>query len=93
MSRMEDGRHICSVKQVYDIVYVMDESGNIIETYRALELAKKWFRTSNDSFFETYGFNWVPRGRYYEEARRQIEKEETHEINQALHGNPNAYRW
>ncbi|AYK08875.1 hypothetical protein D8Z77_22395 [Brevibacillus laterosporus] len=36
------------------------------------DLAKTWFRTSNDNFFELYGFNFVPRGMLYEEAREFV---------------------
>ncbi|MED1787605.1 hypothetical protein P4V47_08805 [Brevibacillus laterosporus] len=33
------------------------------------DLAKVWFRTTNDNFFKIYGFNFVPRGKLHEEAR------------------------
>ncbi|CAF1778083.1 hypothetical protein NRS6094_04333 [Bacillus subtilis] len=36
------------------------------------DLACAWFKCSNDVFFDIYGFNFVPRGRLYEEARKHV---------------------
>jgi len=36
--------------------------------YHAWDLACSWFQTDNDTFYRVYGFNYVPRGKLYEEA-------------------------
>ena len=36
------------------------------------DLAVEWFQTSNDAFFERYGFNFVPRGKLFEEAKEFV---------------------
>lgn len=34
------------------------------------DLAKDWFQMSNDDFFNQYGFNFVPKGQLFDEAKR-----------------------
>lgn len=36
------------------------------------DLAKAWLTMSNDSFYELYGFSWVPPSWMYEQAREFI---------------------
>lgn len=36
------------------------------------DLAVEWFQMSNDDFFEKYGFNFVPRGKLFEQAREYV---------------------
>lgn len=36
------------------------------------DLAVEWFQTSNDTFFEKYGFNFVPRGKLFDEAKEYV---------------------
>lgn len=33
------------------------------------DLALEWFQTDNDTFFERYGFNFVPRGELFNKAK------------------------
>ncbi|MEK5038924.1 hypothetical protein [Sporosarcina sp. FSL K6-3457] len=33
------------------------------------DLAVNWFQMTNDGFFNLYGFNFVPRGRLYSDAK------------------------
>jgi len=42
------------------------------EGYYQWDLAVNWFRMSNDGFYNMYGFNFVPRGRLYEDAREFV---------------------
>ncbi|CKE77448.1 MULTISPECIES: hypothetical protein [Bacillus cereus group] len=37
--------------------------------YSQWDLAKDFFRMSNDAFFNIYGFNFVPKGRLFDEAK------------------------
>ncbi|MDZ5608591.1 hypothetical protein U2I54_16190 [Bacillus pseudomycoides] len=39
------------------------------------DLAKDYFQMSNDAFFDHYGFNFVPRGRLYKEAKSFLESQ------------------
>ncbi|WP_197260771.1 hypothetical protein [Brevibacillus laterosporus] len=43
-----------------------------IRGHHRWDLAKAWFRTTNDNFFKIYGFNFVPRGKLHEEAREFV---------------------
>lgn len=36
------------------------------------DLAVNWFQMSNDGFFALYGFNFVPRGRLFTEAKEFV---------------------
>jgi hypothetical protein len=36
------------------------------------DLAKSWLTMTNDSFFDRYGFNWVPPIKMYENARKYL---------------------
>ena len=40
--------------------------------YWQWDLACTWFRVTNDDFFRIYGFNFVPKGKLYEEAREFV---------------------
>lgn len=40
--------------------------------YPKFKLALDFFQMSNDAFFELYGFNFVPKGNLYDEARKYI---------------------
>ena len=50
---------VIGYKEVVNTVFVKFYSG-IIRTYEATELTKAWFNMSNDTFFEIYGFSYVP---------------------------------
>lgn len=36
------------------------------------DLAVEWFQMSNDYFFEKYGFNFVPKGKLFEQAKEYV---------------------
>ena len=36
------------------------------------DLAVEWFQTSNDMFFEKYGFNFVPKEKLFDEAKEYV---------------------
>lgn len=59
-------------KEIDNIVIVYDCKGNIKTEYNAIELAKTWFQCSNDSFFNRYGFNYIPSGKVYDIAKKQL---------------------
>jgi len=40
------------------------------------DLAKDFFQMSNDAFFKIYGFNFVPTGRLYDEAKSYLARQE-----------------
>ncbi|AJG95811.1 hypothetical protein I6G77_04400 [Bacillus tropicus] len=40
------------------------------------DLAKDFFRMSNDAFFKMYGFNFVPRGRLFDDAKSFVANQE-----------------
>lgn len=40
------------------------------------DLAKDFFRMSNDAFFKIYGFNFVPRGRLFDDAKIFVANQE-----------------
>lgn len=40
------------------------------------DLAKDYFQMSNDAFFDHYGFNFVPTGRLYDEAKGFLARQE-----------------
>lgn len=56
------------------------EDGDVVASYDAIDLAMKWFRMDNDTFFEVYGFNWVPHGAIYDTAKRNVERREAAEM-------------
>lgn len=56
------------------LLIVKDGFGNYVAKYNTVDLAIQWFNMSNDAFFSTYGFNWIPRGQVYETARRKAGK-------------------
>jgi hypothetical protein len=55
-------------------VLVYDGNNKLIETHSTIELGKAYFSMSNDSFFDVYGFNFVPSGTYYELSKRAAGK-------------------
>lgn len=59
-----------NVHEVYGLVFVTDGFGKIVAKYNPVALGVEWFNMSNDMFFSVYGFNWVPRGQVYDEARK-----------------------
>lgn len=36
------------------------------------DLAVDWFQTSNDTFYKVYGFNYVPKGQLFEQAKEYV---------------------
>ncbi|HDR7254294.1 TPA: hypothetical protein QCW96_003646 [Bacillus pacificus] len=40
------------------------------------DLAKDYFRMSNDTFFKVYGFNFVPKGQLFDEAKSFVWSQE-----------------
>lgn len=53
-----------------DKVKVYNGNNELVKTYSTLELGKAYFSMSNDSFFNVYGFKFVPSGKYYELSKR-----------------------
>ena len=47
----------------------------MINGYDELQLAKKWLCMSNDLFYKTYGFSWVPSLKIREIAMEELKKE------------------
>ncbi|AEA15505.1 MULTISPECIES: hypothetical protein [Bacillus] len=41
------------------------------------DLAKDFFRMSNDAFFKIYGFNFVPKGRLFDDAKSFVANQES----------------
>jgi hypothetical protein len=52
-------------RQIGNKVLVYNGNNEVVEVYPTLELGKAYFSMSNDSFFDIYGFNFVPRGTYW----------------------------
>ena len=51
-------------------------SDGSVKWYDAIELGCAWFRMSNDSFYETYGFNFNPhKFGLYDYCRKLVYKE------------------
>lgn len=44
------------------VLIVRNGFGETVEILDAWDLTRTWLKTSNDAFFERYGFNWVPPG-------------------------------
>lgn len=44
--------------------------------YKQWDLAIDFFRMSNDAFFKIYGFNFVPRGRLFDDAKSFVANQE-----------------
>ena len=61
-------------KQVGSKVFVYNGYNELVETHNALDLGKAYFNMSNDIFFEVYGFNYVPRGVWWERSKRAAGK-------------------
>lgn len=66
---------VISVNETYsNKVIVKYESGKI-KTYDAYELTKNWFRMSNDTFYNYFGFNYIPSAKMQKWYRRKYFKE------------------
>lgn len=61
-------------KQIGSKVFVYDGNGKLVETHNAIDLGKAYFNLSNDIFYEIYGFNYVPRGIWWERSKRAAGK-------------------
>ncbi len=57
-----------------DKVLVYNGNNELVKTYSTVELGKAFFSMSNDSFYDVYGFNFVPRDPYYELSKRAAGK-------------------
>lgn len=56
-------------KQIGDKVFVYDGNDKLVHVYDTLDLGVSFFTMSNDIFFEMYGFNFVPRGIWWEKSK------------------------
>lgn len=61
-------------KQVGDRVLVYNGNNELVQVYSTIELGKAYFSMSNDSFFDLYGFNFVPRGRHWKLSKKAAGK-------------------
>jgi hypothetical protein len=55
-------------------VFIYNGNNELVKTYSTVELGKAYFSMSNDNFFNVYGFNFVPSGRYWELSKRAAGK-------------------
>lgn len=55
-------------------VHVYDGNGKLLESYPTVQLGKAYFSMSNDAFYNTFGFNFVPEGQYWELSKRAAGK-------------------
>jgi hypothetical protein len=55
-------------------VFIYNGKNELIKTYSTIELGKSYFSMSNDSFYNIYGFNFVPIGKYWELSKRAAGK-------------------
>lgn len=53
-----------------DKVFVYNGEDELIETHSTIELGRGFFSMSNDTFYNFYGFNFVPTGIYYNISKR-----------------------
>lgn len=67
---MFDYDYVTKVEEYIVSVYVYWKSGKV-KIYDAKELTYTWFNTSNDRFYELYGFNYVPSSVYQDWYRRK----------------------
>jgi hypothetical protein len=67
-------RLIKNTIQKGDRVLVYNGNNELVETHPTVELGKAYFSMSNDSFYNIYGFNFVPSGRYWELSKRAAGK-------------------
>lgn len=61
-------------------------SDGSFKKYDLWELTKFWFEHSNDYFYETYGFNYVPNNYLYHRYQREREKKMNEEIQHSMFG-------
>jgi hypothetical protein len=54
--------------------FVYNGNNELVKTYSTIELGKAYFSMSNDNFFNVYGFNFVPSGRYWELSKKAAGK-------------------
>lgn len=60
--------------QKADKVFVYNGHNELVKVYPAIELGKAYFTMSNDTFFDVYGFNYVPRGIWWDRSKRAAGK-------------------
>ncbi len=53
-----------------DKVFVYNGHNELIATHSTIDLGKAFFTMSNDAFYNIYGFNFVPEGRYYDLSKK-----------------------
>jgi len=56
-------------KQIGNKVFVYNGNGKLVETHNAIDLGKDYFNMSNDTFYSIYGFNYVPKGIWWERSK------------------------
>lgn len=61
---------IISKTETDDSIIINTEMGTII--YLKIKLAIFWLTHSNDCFYETFGFNWVPSSKLQDLARKKL---------------------
>lgn len=72
--RSLENMHI-AIKQQYAFgMLIVSFSDGTQKIYNAFELGCKWFRTDNDTFYKTYGFNFNPNNipGLYERCRNAV---------------------
>ena len=67
---------VTSVNETYFNTVIVKYKSGKIKTYDAYELTKNWFRTSNDVFYDFYGFNYIPSEKMQRWYRRKYFKEQ-----------------
>jgi hypothetical protein len=66
--------NIKTTKQHGNRVLVFNGNDQLISIHSTIELGKSYFSMSNDDFYNFYGFNFVPEGKYWELSKRASEK-------------------
>lgn len=56
------------------VVLVYNGHGEVIERHKTVDLGKAYFSMSNDCFYNIYGFNFVPKGHYWELSKKAAGK-------------------
>lgn len=64
---------ICEPQLIGNTVYVQTLDGQVVGTYNALELTRAWLTMSNDSFYNNYGFSWIPPIEMQDKVRKVYE--------------------
>ena len=60
--------------QKEDKVYVYNGNDKLTNIYSTIELGREFFSMSNDAFHRIYGFNFIPKGRWFELSKRAAGK-------------------